>query len=199
MKTNRLFLAAAVLLAVTLSGCVFSGRVRGNGDIVSLERNVTGFDGIDLQGAGIVNVYQSGNYRIVVTTDSNIQDYIAVEKTGNLLRVGQKDGANITWTKFTIDVYMPELKSVSVEGAGKITVAQGRTPALKINLSGAAEIDTQDYEAQTVDVLLSGAGTVKTWAASALNYQISGLGSVKFRGSPVLKGNISGLGTIRPL
>ena len=197
---NKLFLIfLAALITVSLSGCIIRGGIRGNGNVVSRERPVTGFSGLTINGAANINVYTSESYKVIVTTDSNIQDIVETKILGDSLQIGQKPNTNFNPTKFVIDIYMPEIKNISVNGAGDIKVAEGKTSALEITLNGAGKIDAQNYEVQNVDITLSGAGEVTAWAASTLTYKISGVGNIRYKGEPNLNGNISGIGRIRPL
>ena len=45
---------------------VFLGCDMGNGDIISEERTVEGFNGVKLEGVANINVYPGENYRVIV-------------------------------------------------------------------------------------------------------------------------------------
>jgi hypothetical protein len=203
MKINKLFLILlAFLITVSFSGCfvrIGIGGVRGNGNVVSQDRSAAGFTGIEINGAGNINIYQSENYKVTVTTDSNIQDIVEVKVSGSSLQISQKNNTGFNPTKFDIDVYLPDLKNITVNGAANIKIEDGKTSDLAISVAGAAKIDTRDYEVQNVNVDLAGAGEVTTWAVSTLNYKIAGVGTIRYKGSPTRDGSISGVGSIKPL
>ena len=204
MKTSRFFAVLLVILFIGFAGgCYVPGRIQGNGNVINQERSIRGFNGIVLNGAAIVNVHQSDGYRVTVRTDSNLQNMIETKVNNNLLQIGinltRAINTGFNPTELTIDIYMPELTEISVNGAGNITIADGKASSLRIALNGAATIDAQNYEVDSVSVNLSGAGDVKIWAVSGLDYQISGVGTVRYRGNPTLSGRTNGLGRVNRL
>lgn len=204
MKTNRLLtFFLAVLFIGTVSSCRAPGRILGNGNVIEQERSVRGFTGVELNGAANVNIHQSADFNVIVSTDSNIQNRIETRVRNNILRIvinaNNIASGGFVPTKLTIDIYMPELTELNVNGAATVNVSGGKASNLKINLNGAATINAQDYEVNNVDVSLSGAGDVKTWAVNELNYQISGVGTIRYRGNPALSGRTNGLGKVNRL
>jgi len=100
----------------------------------------------------------------------------------------------------TIEIYLPELESISMEGAGNIKIYNGSAVNLDIKVSGTGNIDTSNYEVENVYVDVSGTGTIKIWATNSVSGSISGVGNVRYKGNPSM-GNldISGVGTFKPL
>ena len=205
MKMGKtLFTFGVVLLVAFLFGCNLNEkdeRIKGNGDVISQERTANNFNAVILDGVGNVNVHPSDNYKVVVTTDSNIQDYIVVEINGNNLFIDKtKPNVNFETKKLIIDVYLPELKSISLNGAGNFQINNGNASELDISLSGAGNIDAQDFQVQNVSIRFSGAGNAKIWATNTLNGSFSGSGNILYKGSPTINVNITSIaGNINPL
>lgn len=202
-KIHGLWLAlSAILVAGLTAGCVVNvgtHDVRGNGSVVEQERSARGFDSVALIGVGNVNVHPGREFRVVVTTDGNIQDLITTEVRGTSLRIDMRSNRNLKPTRLTIDVYMPALRSVRLQGVGSFTVAEGGAPSLELILSGVGDIDARNFRAENVNVNLSGIGEIRTWAANTLTGRLSGIGDVRFLGSPTNTVSRSGIGQIRPL
>jgi len=101
-----------IVFLVFLNGC--SGdltTIKGNGDIVSQERTANDFQSVVLKGGCDINIYHAEYFKVLVTTDSNIQDFIITNVSGNVLNIDLKlePNTNFTTKKLDIDVYLPEL------------------------------------------------------------------------------------------
>jgi hypothetical protein len=197
MKKNA-FLSALLLFGFSgfLTGChIVIHTLKGNGNIVSEERTAGSFNIVLLEGvADVVNIHHDEDYRVTVTTDSNIQDIVEITADGNILKIDEKhERGGFDSTKLIIDVYMPELKEISLKGVGNFQVVGGNTSDLRITLSGVGNINAQDYEAKNVNITLSGVGNIKTWATESLSINFSGIGDILYKGNPPVK-NISGNG-----
>ena len=166
--------------------------------VISQERAVNGFNGIGLAGIGNVNVYPGANYRVVVTTDSNLQDRVLTTVNGNTLNITQRPGP-FNAEELKIDVYLPELTNISLNGAGNFTINNGSASALTLSISGAGNINAQNYQVQNVFIAHSGIGDVRVWATNSLNGTLSGIGNIRYRGNPTININKTGLGNINPL
>ena len=200
---KTLFTFGVVLLVAFLFGCDLNEkdeRIKGNGSIISQERMADNFNAVILNGVGNVNVHPSENYKVVVTTDSNIQNYIVVEVNGNNLLIDKtKPNVNFETKKLVIDVYLPELKSISLNGVGNFQINNGNASELDFSLSGTGNIDAQNFQSQNVTIRLSGAGNAKIWATNTLNGSFSGSGNILYKGSPTININKTGTGNITPL
>jgi len=187
-----------IVFLVVIAAGFFTGCKMGNHNVTSQERIAEGFNSVSLNGAGNVNIYSGQNYRLVVTTDSNLQDRVETNVNGNTLLISQKN-LDFSATELTVDVYLPELKSITLHGAGNCLVNTGNTSALDLSLSGAGDIDAQNYEVQNITINHSGAGTAKIWATNTLNGSLKGVGKILYKGSPAMDINISGVGKINPM
>lgn len=178
------------------SGDFFGGN---NGDVVSQERKISGFDSITLDGIGDVNVHPGEEYKVIVTTNSNLQEKILTSVTGTTLYIDQEKNFNSFNSKnIKIDVYTPELKSITMNGAGLLKINSGNASELDIVLSGIGSIDAQDFQVENMNVMHSGAGEIKLWATQTLKAELSGIGSIKAEKHPLETADIihSGAGEI---
>jgi len=193
-------LAIAVFLSVSGGCSLMHMHLHGNGRVVSLDRSVSDFRGVVLNGVGNINVYYSEDCRVVVTTDSNIQNIIVTEVNGGFLHINEHCHGSFNPTKLKVDIYMPELNFIKLKGAGNIRIMGGSTDNLDLVLSGCGNIDAQNIVAENVVVSLSGAGDIKTWVTGSLTGSLSGVGSILYKGNPSTN-NIhrTGVGNIRKL
>jgi len=192
MKRNVLAFLGFMLMVV------FLGCDMGNGDIISEERTVEGFNGVKLEGVANINIHPGENYLVIVKTDSNLMDRVLTTVSDNNLQISQKSGA-FNATELTVDVYMPEIKNITLKGTGNIKVLNGESSELSITLSGTGNINAQDFQVQNVTINHSGTGNSKIWATNTLNGSLSGTGNIYYKGSPTVNVNKTGTGNIKPL
>jgi hypothetical protein len=105
MKAFKKF---SVLLVLTLQ-VIFAAcsTLRGNGNITSQERTVGEFNGVILRGTAKINICFAENRRVVVTTDSNIQELVTTATRNNVLNVDLK--RDVKDVDITVDVYLPKI------------------------------------------------------------------------------------------
>jgi len=183
---KKFFFALAAGFFVIFSGCSLV-HLHGSGRIVSEVRSVYDFTGVVLDGAGNVNIHSSESFSVLVTTDSNLQEYVTTKVRNGILYIDENSFRGFHPTKLVIDVYLPELTCVKLRGAGNIKVNDGNISDFEIVLSGAGNIDAKNFEAENVSIILSGAGDIKTWATDSLTGKLSGVGSIMYRGDPPIK------------
>ncbi len=205
-------LALIPLLALSQGGI-------GNNTIVESERQVGSFNRIASSGSAEVLVHKSTEFRVVVTTDANLQDLYEVKTEDSLLSLGFKPGTVVKRTsRLTVDVYMPELESLSVSGSGKaVLLDRFDGKDLKTVVSGSGSIQgTIHYD--SLGATISGSGSVRLsgvcpqlgitvsgsgsfdgrqLAAISASAIMSGSGSIQVDASSTLDAVVSGSGKIR--
>jgi len=185
----KLVLVILVIAAVTTAcGIPFQPRmVRGSGDIIVEDRNVSGFDRISIEGAGRIIITQGKKESLAVETDDNLMQYIRTEVVGDTLEVGFED--NVVFSSgrgrlaldptdgFVFHISVIDLDVISVSGAADIEMDKLKTERFEISLSGAGQISVDDLDVGSVNVHISGAGDVDL--VGRVDYQVvrlSGLG-----------------------
>lgn len=217
------FIISGFLLVAILTACgvnLGSGNltpVSGSGNVVTETRNVSGFDGVTITGAGNVLIDQSGTESLTLTTDDNLLQYIKTEVRGGKLvieftrgvvfgkvqeltfKVGAKnlnslqvDGA----TNVEGKNIATENLSVKLNGAGAITLS-GKATAQDVALDGVGAYNGAELASQRAKVAQNGAGSAVVRVSDKLDAIISGLGSIEYIGNPQVTKNVSGVGTVQ--
>ena len=88
--------------------------------------------------------------------------------------------------------------TVNLAGTGSINVS-GVVSDQVINLDGAGNYQAGDLQTQSTVIKISGLASGTVWAAETLQVSISGGGSVSYYGAPQVTEEISGLGQVRSL
>ena len=168
----------------------------GDGNIISQERAIEGFDSIVLDGVGDVNIHPGEQYKVVIRTDSNLQDNVIIKVNGSKLHIDQKQ-KRFNSKEMTIDVYMPELKNVTLNGVGDVKVISGSASKLEISLIGTGSIDVKNYHVENAIVVLSGVGDITLWVTQTLKGEHTGVGDILYKGTPTIKDiDFKGVGSV---
>ena len=224
MKTNGFkLIVGGFLLIAALTACgvnLGSGnveRVSGSGNVVTETRNVSGFDGVTITGAGNILIDQSGAESLTITTDDNLLQYITTEVRGGKLVIEFATGVLFDKVKdLTFKVGAKNLNSIQVDGAANVEGKNIATENLSVKLNGAGAMtlsgkateqnvaldgvgtyNAADLSSQRAQVTNNGAGTVVVRVSDKLDAIVNGLGSIDYIGDPQVTKQVSGIGTIR--
>jgi hypothetical protein len=171
------------LLVLSLAAC----GVEGSGNIVGEERDVGGFDSIDVsQGIAVdVLVEEGASYAVTVNYDDNILDKLITSVSGGSLVVKFNGSVRLSGssTGRVVEVVMPKLEAVEASGGASVT-ARGPADLLSIDASGGASINTSDLLAVDVTVDVSGGASLRVFASGSVTGDASGGASVDVVGSP---------------
>lgn len=176
----RLLLLAPLVL---LSSCIFFGEhIRGNGHIVSEERELGSFSSIDAGGSLKVHLMQGAASRLRIKADENLQPYLEAYVKGGTLIIKTKNGYDLDPTE-DIVVYTTAPQYRHIEASGSVDILSDN--ALSSN------------EAVTLE--LSGSGNIEAEvSAPGLSVDISGSGDAQLKGVvQEFEGSVSGSGSIR--
>lgn len=168
---RRIITLSTLLLAASLilSSCVTidfgdSGlrSVRGNGNIVSEERPVSGIQRVALYGIGNVEISIGDSESLFIEAEDNLMEYITSEVDNGVLELRTRNLINMRPSK---DIrYIVTVKSVSgleILGSGNITMDSAETSDMRLLIAGSGDITIVDLTADSLDVTIPGSGTIK--------------------------------------
>jgi hypothetical protein len=161
----------------------------GNGILKTSERNVSSFEKIRSSGSADLRLHLSQEYRVIITTDSNLIEIVTTEVSGNTLRIGSKNG-NYSFTKIQVDVYCPVLTGISISGSGSFSSDDKITAAVfESNVSGSGNINGT-VECDNFSADISGSGDIAI-AGTGKNSNIRISGSGNFNGIEFITNNVT--------
>ncbi len=188
-------------------GIQFNGSIPGSGKIVTQNRDVSGFVGIDISYPADVTINQGQTESVTIEADDNVLPQLRTQVVAGTLSI---ENSEPVWSarvnpsrpvKITINV--KDLHSLNFSSAGTVSVGSLKTDNLSMNVSGAGTITFDNVNLLSLTCNLSGAGSVKvSGVADNLKLNISGVGS--FRGGDLMSQSanvhVSGTGsaTVRP-
>lgn len=182
--TSRNVLTLALILAVASSGCL-GDIVRGNGQVVGEQRQVSPFGRVETSGSFDVNIAKSGMTMVVLRGESNLLSLVVTESDGETLHLYLRDGASMSTTApITISVSTPSLEGLETSGSGDVTARGFSSNVLSAESSGSGALSLE-VRAVELDLECSGSGdtSIEGLVARRVELDLSGSGDVTLQGA----------------
>lgn len=209
-----------VLLAASCSAQWGNG-IKGNGNIVNIDRSVGEYDEVAVAGWFDVDLVEGKEGELSLEGEENLLEYIITEVKNGKLSIRTEKGVNLkpsSWKDgIRITVPVESINAVSLSGSGDI-VGQTTLNAsdFKTAMSGSGDI-TLDLETDSMtaamsgsgdmnlsgrtksfEATISGSGDIKAYdlEADTVEATVSGSADIKVTATKMLKARVSGSGDI---
>ena len=202
MKTIKFYMTALAVFTLALllaDAPLMAQQLRGNGNMQTQDRKVSGFEGINVGGGFTVELTQGNKESLRLEAEENLLSNIKTEVRNGVLHIYNEDG--VTSSKdMKAYITIQELNSMEISGGVKVIgKSPFRSDALKLDLSGASnvklDIDTKELKADMsgaskveltgkageVDMNLSGASKVEAADLQAKNVKVEASGASKVK------------------
>jgi hypothetical protein len=206
---KRMVLGLAVSLLLCACGKEGSGRAATD------SRSVAAFQNVEVDGAVNLEVtLGAASHAVEVHGDDNLLSLVETNVVGDRLVIRTRERVDPE-VGLTARVSAPDLQEIKASGISKVGVggvsnealrlelsgagdieAKGKTKKLTLEVSGAGGIDADELQAEKVEIDMSGAGTIDVAEPKELIVRISGAGSVRYGGQPKIQKDISGAGKL---
>jgi len=155
------FLGWVILFSVIISPAFLSAKsIHGNGKQVTIKENYTDFDKVEISHSFDARVNYGKEYGITIRVDDNLKSYVVVEKRGNTLKIGMKEGHNYINSHLEVAVTLPDIRKLGLSGASSVVIKGfDFNHDLVVNLSGASKV-YGSVKTGNLDLHLSGASDV---------------------------------------
>jgi hypothetical protein len=184
-KTFLLFL----IMVFTLSACTENGiqisgnnqKLDGSGKIITENRDVSGFDKVDLQSIGNLTIVQGTEESLTIKADDNLLPYITTEVFNGTLEIGMKPNLSFNPTQsIEYELVVKSLSSVALSGFGNIKAETLSGTNLEVKLAGSGNIDLGDLQSDFLMLRISGFGNidVKTMMIKKPTLELTGSGDI---------------------
>jgi Putative auto-transporter adhesin, head GIN domain len=187
--------ALGVAGVLALSAC---SVVSGSGQVASETREVSGFTRIDLSGNGEVSIAQGEAESLTIEADDNVLPVLTSTVSDSTLRLGTKPRTSVrTSNPIRYRVTVPELTGIILSGSGAIDARGLTLQTLQVDISGSGTVSVSGTAVEQ-DIELSGSGRYEAAGLSSEKAaaEISGSGQVLVAVSRELSVDISGSGTL---
>lgn len=202
------FLALGLL--VPLAACSFDWNqdddgagVPPQGSGMTRSYTVTDFSTVNLRGSDDVDVRVGTGFSVRAEGPSDVLDRLKIEKDGQALNVGRRDGVHLGWPKsgkVKVFVTLPRLAGAGISGSGNMAVDRIESATFRANVAGSGSLGIGAVQVDDLRVSIAGSGTVAaTGTVSAFAAKIAGSGDVDAPGlrARSAKVDIAGSGSVR--
>lgn len=186
--------------------------IKGNGNIVTENRNLSSFSGIHVGGAFDVVIQKGNSHKVEIEADENLMSHIKMEVKGNTLKINM-DGWVQKVNKLSLVITTKELNHLRAGGATDVEVmdvfssdefeldASGasdvkisvNTDKMKVNVSGSSDLELKGM-ADDMALNVSGASDLKAgdFQTKSINVMASGSSSARIYASQEITAIASG-------
>lgn len=175
---NLTTLAIAILFITV--GCA-QKRINGNGNIVTIERNVGDYDALRVGGFYEVELVEGNEGKIVLKGEENLLEYIETEVEGGTLTIKSEDNKNLNPSRgegIYITIPVEKIDAIRLSGAGKLSSTKTlKSNSFKVHTSGVRNADL-NLDSKSITVITSGSSNV-TLSGNAENIDVTSSGSSK--------------------
>jgi hypothetical protein len=195
-----------------------ASKERESAPSVAQARDIENFDSIELRGAAelVVNVGPATSLNLDGSERTLKQVETHVRGDTLVINVSKSRGWFGDGGHLKVSITTPKLTSLESNGAGDIEIhglnggeqklelagahnvkADGHLEKLKIELSGAGNVDYRNVVVADAKVTVNGAGNVEVHATQSLRAEVNGVGAVRYSGDPAkVESELHGLGAI---
>ena len=171
-------LAGVVTLSAFLATTMFvaPGLAR-NKDEATETRDLSVFSKIVIKGSADVNVEVGGAQNVAVTTESDYLARVETEVRNKTLYISQ-EGKRWRNVDVTLDVKVPTLNGVKVQGSGDFDITNLDSDAFDVTIKGSGDVNVSG-NSNSYDVEIDGSGDVTlSGGCSSMVVDINGSGDV---------------------
>lgn len=208
---SQLNISAIAVLAAVLAAVMPASAF----DDVSENREVKKFTKILIEGAIDLSVEAGKKQSVQVSTDASHIDRVTTTVDGDVLVISMKGrrwrnaDVAVTITMQTLNGLVVEGAvdaelvnidsknfSIEIDGAADIAI-NGKCGSADYQINGAGDLSAQDFECETVSIIINGAGDAEVYASVSVEAVINGVGDIDVYGNPdKVRPRISGIGEI---
>jgi len=191
----------------------------GNGTATET-RDLPSFTSVALNGVSTVRIH-NGPQAVRVTIDETLADRYDTEVRNGKLMMGFKCGIGTLWAlrnlkTCEVDVTMPEMEGIELNGAGTVDVdafdcdgltvdvtgtgtvgLKGTASSILVTCTGACKVLASDCAAATGRVKMTGAARVEARVRDTLDASLTGSSTLLYWGDPAVTQRISGAGSVQ--
>lgn len=204
MKKSIIFLIV-LLLASPACSALPANTIIGSGNVIRQSFDVSGFDQIQLDTVGTVQIVQGDSDSLIIETDDNILPYLNVKLAGDTLVLAGKNNINLE-PSISITYYLTvkKIRAITTNTSGNISAESIAADKFNIFLNGSGDVTLDRADVQQLSISSDGSGhvTIKELAVETVSAQILASGNIQLSGKAVsldLKSSGSGDALLKDL
>jgi len=170
------------IILATITGCDYFGPcIDGSGPVVTEEREIKGFSGVNNTGSFDVFIQPAEEFHVEVRAQENLLPVIETYVSGYTLLIRTKDNKCFrSNSPVEVHITMPELEVLTLTGSGKIFAESAHTSVFECTNSGSGQLMIDTVHAHDFIAGNSGSGLVRVVevAATDVGFYQSGSGTI---------------------
>lgn len=192
--------------------------IEGSGDLETRSFDLKDFDSIRIDGVAEVEVTIADEFKVELTTDDNLLEFVIVEvRRGTLILDMEDDIGDIdTDEGFRYRISMPSFVALDIDGVGNVEAEglvnerfelkvdgvgnvelEGTVDELEVEMDGVGDADLRDFEAKEAWISVDGVASVVCTVTESLDASVDGMGNIKYYGDPPkVRDSVDGFGRI---
>ena len=180
---KKLATLSLIILFGTSCTAQWGKKIKGNGNMTSIERSVGDYDRIGVSGFFDVDLVSGNEGEITLKGESNLLEHIKTEVKNGQLNIKVEKGYNLrpsSWKDgIHITVPVESIDGVSLSGSGDIVgKTKIKSDSFKTSMSGSGDI-TLEVEANSVSTSMSGSGDIRlSGSTNSFDASVSGSGDI---------------------
>jgi hypothetical protein len=184
MSMKKIATLGFVVLFTFSCSAQWGKRIKGNGNVVTIERSTGDYDAIGISGWFDVDLVAGNEGEISLKGEENLLEHIITEVKDGKLVIKVEKGLNLkpsSWKNgIHITVPVESIDAVSLSGSGDIVGKTTiKTDNFKTSMSGSGDI-TLAIESGSIEATMSGSGDIMLrGSTSKFEATISGSGDIK--------------------
>ena len=155
--------------------------VKCKGEVMEQAMDFAGFTGITVEGAATIDYVQAESFKVLVTANEEVFNYLDYSIKDNELVLSTKDNVTIDAKVYKVLIEAPVINPVKVEGAAVLNIPGGYRSGenLEIVIDGAAKLNLIGVEVPVLDITINGAGkfALNDINVDKLEIEVNGAGS----------------------
>ncbi len=171
-------------------------------NIISENRNVSGFTSIEFSSIGKVNITAGTTESLSISGPDNLVAEITTTVNNGNLVIKNKENFTVTSLSskdiLTYNIVVKQLSALTISGAGDVQVGSLSSTGMALTMSGAGNVQMTQLTTDSLNVNLSGLGGLEvSGTAAQATFDLSGAGSISASDLQIKTANItiSGLGS----
>ncbi len=166
-KKTLLSIFLILIGSLLLNACSVIGFdvTRGSGELTTETRAVSGFDSVQIDGAGELIIMQGDSESLEIRAEDNIIGELTSEVMDSTLVLGYRDSflrnTIIPTERITYTLTLVDLSEVTINGAADMEIDVLETEAFSLNINGAGQISIDQLMADSLIVQISGTTTIE--------------------------------------
>lgn len=184
MKKSLIFVIV-LLLANSACSALPANTILGSGNVIRQTFEVNGFNQIQLETVGTIQLVQGDSDSLTVETDDNILPYLNVKVAGETLVLIGKNNINLEPSvSITYYLTVKNIRAITTNSSGNISADLITADKFNIFVNGSGDVSLDRANVQQLSIASDGSGhvTIAELAGETVYAQILASGNIQLSG-----------------